>query len=96
MAPIVSLLPPLRRQPVPDATHCSGLYAQATSAGSGTQRHGMERASAATTRVRLMKISAAIVRNTLRVRILLASQHPLRHINAKVIFLYSLIERPRG
>lgn len=86
MTPIVSLLPPLRLQPVPNATRCSGLYAQATSAGSGTQRHEIERASVAITRVRLMKIGAAIVRSVLPVRILLASQHPLRHINAKVIF----------
>src|SRR3546814_6211257 len=38
----------------------------------------LERASAATIRVRLLKIGAAIVRNTRRVRILLASHHPLR------------------
>lgn len=38
----------------------------------GTER---ERASAATIRVRLPKIGAAIVRNTRRVRILLASHH---------------------
>lgn len=42
----------------------------------------LERASAATIRVRLLKIGAAIVRNTRRVRILLASHHPLRHVFA--------------
>src|SRR5574337_1141550 len=40
----------------------------------------LERASAATIRVRLLKIGAAIVRNTRRVRVLLASHHPLRHV----------------
>lgn len=38
----------------------------------------LERASAATIRWRLLKIGAAIVRNTRRLRILLASHHPLR------------------
>lgn len=38
----------------------------------------LARATAATIRVRLLKIGAAIVRNTRRVRILLASHHPLR------------------
>ncbi len=38
----------------------------------------LERASAATIRVRLLKIGAAILRNTRRVRVMLASQHPLR------------------
>jgi len=38
----------------------------------------LERATAATIRVRLLKIGAAVVRNTRRVRILLASHHPLR------------------
>lgn len=42
----------------------------------------LERASAATIRCRLLKIGAAIVRNTRRVRILLASHHPLRHVFA--------------
>ena len=42
----------------------------------------LERASASTIRVRLLKIGAAIVRNTRRVRILLASHHPLRHVYA--------------
>jgi hypothetical protein len=37
-------------------------------------------ASAATIRVRLLKIGAAILRNTRRVRILLASHHPLRAV----------------
>ena len=40
----------------------------------------MERATAATIRVRLIKIGAAIVRNTRRVRVLLASHHPLRSV----------------
>jgi len=37
-------------------------------------------ATAATIRVRLLKIGAAILRNTRRVRILLASQHPLKRV----------------
>jgi hypothetical protein len=37
----------------------------------------LERATAATIRSRLLKIGAAIVRNTRRVRVLLASHHPL-------------------
>jgi hypothetical protein len=41
-----------------------------------------ERASAATIRVRLLKIGAAILRNTRRVRIMLASHHPLRELFA--------------
>lgn len=40
----------------------------------------LERACAATIRVKLLKIGAAIVRNTRRVRVLLASQHPLKHV----------------
>ncbi|MEJ8852600.1 transposase [Variovorax rhizosphaerae] len=40
----------------------------------------LERATAATIRVRLLKIGAAIVRNTRRVRVLLASHHPLRSV----------------
>jgi len=36
-------------------------------------------ACAATIRVRLLKIGASIVRNTRRIRILLASHHPQRH-----------------
>jgi len=32
--------------------------------------------------VRLLKIGAAVVRNTRRIRILLASHHPLRHVFA--------------
>lgn len=38
----------------------------------------LARATAATIRVKLLKIGAAILRNTRRVRILLASHHPLR------------------
>lgn len=37
-------------------------------------------AAASTIRVRLLKIGAAILRNTRRVRILLASHHPLRAV----------------
>jgi len=37
-------------------------------------------ACTATIRVKLLKIGAAIVRNTRRVRVLLASQHPLKHV----------------
>jgi hypothetical protein len=40
----------------------------------------LERACTATIRVKLLKIGAAIVRNTRRVRVLLASQHPHKHI----------------
>jgi hypothetical protein len=40
----------------------------------------LERATAATIRTRLLKIGAAIVRNTRRVRVLLASHHPLRTV----------------
>jgi hypothetical protein len=40
----------------------------------------LERATAATIRVRLLKIGAAVLRNTRRVRILLASHHPLRRV----------------
>jgi hypothetical protein len=40
----------------------------------------LARATAATIRVRLLKIGAAIVRNTRRVRVLLASHHPLRAV----------------
>ena len=38
----------------------------------------LERASAPTIRVRLLKIGAAILRNTRRVKVMLASHHPLR------------------
>lgn len=40
----------------------------------------LARACAATIRIKLLKIGAAIVRNTRRVRVLLASQHPLKHV----------------
>lgn len=39
----------------------------------------LARACTATIRTKLLKIGAAIVRNTRRVRVLLASQHPLKH-----------------
>ena len=44
--------------------------------------HGTElaRACTATIGVRLLKINAAVVRNTRRVRVLLASQHPLKQV----------------
>jgi hypothetical protein len=42
----------------------------------------LERASAATIRCRLLKIGAAILRNTRRVRVMLASHHPLRELFA--------------
>ena len=42
----------------------------------------LERASAATIRCRLLKIGAAIVRNTRRVKVMLASHHPLRELFA--------------
>lgn len=45
----------------------------------------LERACAATIRVRLLKIGAAVVRNTRRVKILLASHHPLRHVFAHAV-----------
>lgn len=40
----------------------------------------LAKASAATIRVRLLKIGAAVVRNTRRIRILLASHHPMREV----------------
>ena len=40
----------------------------------------LAQASAATIRVRLLKIGAAVMRNTRRIRILFASHHPLREI----------------
>ena len=40
----------------------------------------LEHAAAATIRVRLLKIGAAVLRNTRRVRVLLASHHPLRSV----------------
>jgi hypothetical protein len=40
----------------------------------------LERACAATIRTKLLKIGAAVLRNTRRVRLLLASQHPMKHV----------------
>lgn len=40
----------------------------------------LERACTATIRTKLLKIGAAVVRNTRRVRVLMASHHPLRHV----------------
>jgi hypothetical protein len=48
-------------------------------ASQGTE---LERASAATLRVRLLKIGAAILRNARRVKVMLASHHPLRELFA--------------
>jgi hypothetical protein len=42
----------------------------------------LERATAATIRVRLLKFAAAVIRNTRRIAILLASHHPLREVFA--------------
>lgn len=44
--------------------------------------HGteLECACTATIRIKLLKIGAAIVRNTRRIRVLMASHHPLRHV----------------
>jgi hypothetical protein len=42
----------------------------------------LERATAATIRVRLLKFAAAVVRNTRRIGIMLASHHPLREVFA--------------
>ena len=40
----------------------------------------LERACTATIRIKLLKIGAAVLRNTRRVRLLLASRHPLKHV----------------
>ena len=40
----------------------------------------LEKASAANIRVRLLKIGAAIIRNTRGLKILFASHHPLREV----------------
>lgn len=40
----------------------------------------LERACTDTIRTKLLKIGAAIVRNTRRVRLLLGSSHPLKHV----------------
>jgi hypothetical protein len=46
----------------------------------GLQGTELEHACTATIRVKLLKIGAAIVRNTRRVRLLLASHHPFKHV----------------
>ena len=46
----------------------------------------LARATAATIRARLLKIGAAVIRNTRRVRILFASNHPLRELFARAAF----------
>ena len=43
----------------------------------------LEKATATTIRVKLLKIGAAVIRNTRRIRILLASYHPLRDVFAR-------------
>lgn len=42
----------------------------------------LARATAATIRMKLLKIGAAILRNTRRIRILFASHHPMRELFA--------------
>jgi len=42
----------------------------------------LEKATATTIRVKLLKIGAAVIRNTRRIRILFASYHPLRNVFA--------------
>jgi Transposase DDE domain group 1 len=49
----------------------------------GLHASELQRASAATIRCRLLKIGAAILRNTRRVRVMLASHHPLREVFAQ-------------
>lgn len=49
----------------------------------------LERASSMMIRVRLLKIGAAIVRNTRRIRILLASHHPLRATYQRAVYALS-------
>ncbi len=49
----------------------------------GLQGTELQSACAATIRVRLLKIGAAILRNTRRVRVMLASHHPLRALFAQ-------------
>jgi hypothetical protein len=46
----------------------------------GLQGTELERACTATIRTRLLKIGAAVLRNTRRVRLFLASHHPLKHV----------------
>jgi hypothetical protein len=46
----------------------------------GLQGTELAKACTATIRTRLLKIGAAVVRNTRRVRLLLASSHPLQHV----------------
>lgn len=40
----------------------------------------LERACADTIRLKLLKIGAAVIRNTRRIRLLLASAHPMKHV----------------
>jgi len=49
----------------------------------------LARASSATIRVRLLKIGAVVIRNTRRIRLLLASEHPLQHVFEKAALALS-------
>jgi hypothetical protein len=62
-----------RRTEASDPAHIGHRLREIALAGTD-----LARATAATVRVRLPKIGAAIVRNSRRVRLLLASHHPLR------------------
>ena len=43
----------------------------------------LEKATATIIRVKLLKIGAAVIRNTRKIRILFASYHPLRNVFAR-------------
>jgi len=49
----------------------------------------LERASSASIRVRLLKLGAVMVRNTRRIRLLLADQHPLQQVFEKAALALS-------
>jgi len=49
----------------------------------------LARASSTTIRVRLLKIGAVVIRNTRRIRLLLASEHPLQHVFEKAALALS-------
>jgi len=53
------------------------------------QDTALERASSASIRVRLLKMGAVIVRNTRRIRLLLADQPPLQHVFEKAALALS-------
>ena len=46
----------------------------------GLQGTELAQACTATIRTKLLKIGAAVLRNTRRVRVLLASAHPMKHV----------------